>query len=570
MAPATPRSLKGRIKAKMKRTKTTSPTSPSVSAIAAATLAAARPAPHLVTTPRSPGSTKTRSRPQGCAYACFFFAKTTRTVDGALANEIGVYLVSGRGGDATPTLAAVGTDRGGNGRYFAYHAADPNPFAGKRLKPAEGDATKNDVERWIRDACPGILLSAKSPPRVGVALDDAAIAAATARKRARGGGYGGGDGASHASKKRRSSVSSPSDGAPTFVDAAVPIALRVARVDDRASIRAAATATDAEEVRAFASYAESSDRLPDGRGVKTFRLIADDDDDALGDASAGLLAVRGVERGPKDGHYGYAASRELLGVAIDDAGRPFQTPPRLRNAAAVRAWLDAIVAKSARAPRRLRDAVGAAARAAAISRRGGVILGGGGGFESDFESDGDEDEDEDDEDEDEDNDEDDDETDALQRYLGPATYAWCVGTAYPGMVARLTTMRDRIDAGVAARRATTTTMKSDAPPPPRPLCDRDAMGILSELDARWNVHLNVQTLDDTEIARAVASLAEEENAYADEVRDTAMRFVVKWTEKTERAVRALERRARERETRAPKTNGGAAVVSAMMAMTRRA
>ena len=137
MAPATPRSLKGRIKAKMKRTKTTSPTSPSVSAIAAATLAAARPAPHLVTTPRSPGSTKTRSRPQGCAYACFFFAKTTRTVDGALANEIGVYLVSGRGGDATPTLAAVGTDRGGNGRYFAYHAADPNPFAGKRLKPAE-------------------------------------------------------------------------------------------------------------------------------------------------------------------------------------------------------------------------------------------------------------------------------------------------------------------------------------------------------------------------------------------------------------------------------------------------
>jgi len=170
--------------------------------------------------------------------------------------------------------------------------------------------------------------------------------------------------------------------------------------------------------------------------------------------------------------------------------------------------------------------------------------------------------------EDEEEEEEEAEWEALETSLGPTMYEWCTGSADPEAVKRLTVMTDRINTGLSldSRESECFSLAgsrqlSAAQPNSGgrngnggghtsltgrfALTDRDAMGILMELDHQWSTRVNMEVLEATHIAHAVASLAVPSAGLSAEVAGTAQRQVVRWREKMEQAVAALEDRVRD-------------------------
>ena len=392
-----------------------------------------------------------------------------------------VFLEDESGADS---LVAVGRTPPGFERYFRYVAKKPPPdgFRGEAL-PEEG-VTKEACERWIRDACPRIKLRRRGDEATEAAKETAkatAKAAAKAAAKARAKAKGSSNGASAGSGRTRVG----------FHDAAIPFVLGYDHAEERKCAREDGS----------------------GRRTRRFYLAARDDDGRL-------LAVEGVESEARDKHYRYRVSTQLLRVAVDAAGRPFADTPRIQNARDANEWLRAVIEKSAAPPLELLRSI-TAARADRADRR-----------VRENRNASDEDEDEDCEDY---------ENGgavvpemtraALARRLGADLFEWCAGESDPSTTTRLTLARDRIDRGLAGGRG------------PR-LTNRDAMGILNEIDERFCAagKINAATLEETQVARAVARLATEEAGMAPEVAEFAARLVARWRRSAELCVEALERK----------------------------
>lgn len=563
-------------------------------------------------------------------YSTFYFCRgrvRRRDGSGETTTQMRVYIVDEASG--VITLAAVGNDKvNGTGRYFTYTTARPSPFPPEYPTLPAGGATKDQCMRWIRDACLGIRLCT-NPPReqhvhvaragAGACAGGAGGGAARGGIGAVGGGGSGGFKKSSSREVRKMQGSGVGEGARGgkggggaglgklngggraaasaggilrgeasrahrrnggghvnggLHDAAVPTVL----------CTHPAAAASSEGVLRYVSYSEVQGTLPDGRRTRLFYLVAGKCHHRASSPSGGegpgrvgskssassaprLLAVRGEETMKKDKHYRYSTSEDVLRVAMDDAGRPFSSPTgRFKNASVVQEWLEAVVRKSVGASPALVRAA-AAARAGAAFQFGGRSVrfaggddageedeyGGGGGGGYDVE------EEEDDED---------DGCEALEESLGPAMFEWCAGAAAPDVVQRLSTMTERINAGLPpsviagdgvdggggtgagaggggnARGSPSSSGGGDGVGRFK-LTDRDAMGMLGELERRWSDRVNMSVLEETRIAHAVASLAVPGAGLGAEVAGTAQRVVVRWRAKMERAVAALEHRMSE-------------------------
>jgi hypothetical protein len=401
-----------------------------------------------------------------------------------------VFLEDESGADS---LVAVGRTPPGFERYFRYVATKPPPdgFRGEAL-PEEG-VTKEACERWIRDACPRIKLRRRG--------DEATEEKGTARAKERAAAKAAAK-AAKATAKATAKAKGSSNGASAgsgrtrvgFHDAAIPFVLGYDHAEERKRAREDGS----------------------GRRTRRFYLAARDD-------NRRLLAVEGVESEARDKHYRYLVSTQLLRVAVDAAGRPFANVPRIQNARDADEWLRAVIEKSAAPPLELLRSI-TAARADRADRR-----------VRENRNTSDEDGDEDYEDY-EDYDEGGAVTPemtraALARRLGAELFEWCAGESDPSTTTRLTLARCRIDRGLAGGRG------------PR-LTNRDAMGILNEIDERFCAagKINAATLEETQVARAVARLATEEAGMAPEVAESAARLVVRWRRSAELCVEALERK----------------------------
>ncbi len=198
------------------------------------------------------------------------------------------------------------------------------------------------------------------------------------------------------------------------------------------------------------------------RKTRTFELVAED--------GTALRAVVGTASPSSNHKYRYEVCDGLVAIAMDGMGRPFASPPapgHLRNARDVCAWLRAVVRNSSAsaADESFRDRVTLAVAVDDAVRREDL----GGTWR------------------------------ALERAMGRNTWRWATGSAGELAVARLHEMVRRVDEGAAmdvrGRNALTA---------------RDAAEIVSELRCVWmrvDGGINMETLEETGIARAVAKIA---------------------------------------------------------------
>ena len=501
-----------------------------------------------------------KPQPLTC-YSTFYFCRgSVRICDGvssrATALQMRVYVVNKT--TRVTSLAAVGVDNvKGGGRYFAYTTAHPSPFPGHSTLP-EG-ATKDTCVRWIREICKGIKLCANPPREKHVHVKSSKKKAVSGSNSVSIGAHGRGLGISKRSAQMakkiagdsgtRVGVVNPQIRKRTsfngFIEAVIPTVLSVSP----------------SGVRRFTSYSEVQGQLSDARRTRLFYLDTDAscnwDVGSTSQTSFGtqrLLAVCGEETMKRDKHYRYTVSRELLKVAMDHAGRPFSSPPgRFKNSSEVKEWLDAVVRKSVDAGPVVMRAV-MAARAAFAGNPSIRFLGqeDSEGTESEEEQDFNDDDDDDDNNEDE---EENDSSEGLEASLGPVMYRWCTETADAQVIDRLSTIADRINNGVPSivtRNGTSPRTNHHQPQSHDSsgvvkLTNRDAMNILNELDQLWSRRVNMEVLEATQIVNAVATLAMA--GLSDEVAEKAQRMVLRWREKMERVVEALERRMQEMKER---------------------
>lgn len=216
---------------------------------------------------------------------------------------------------------------------------------------------------------------------------------------------------------------------------------------------------------AFRERSPSHDEEDAKRKTRTFELVAED--------GTALKAVVGTASASSNHKYRYEVCDGLVAIAMDGMGRPFASPPapgHLRNARDVCAWLRAVVRNSSVcvADESFRDRVNLAVAVDDAVRREDL----GGTWR------------------------------ALERAMGHKTWRWATGSAGELAVARLHEMVRRVDEGAAmdvrGRNALTA---------------RDAAEIVSELRCVWmrvDGGINMETLEETGIARAVAKIASTE------------------------------------------------------------
>lgn len=376
------------------------------------------------------------------------------------------------------SVVAVGRTPPGSARYFRYVATTPPPDGFRGEALPEDGVTKEACERWIRNACPRIKLRARRREDEETEMAEKKGERGAAKEKANARAKGSANGANAGSGPTRVG----------FHDAAIPFVLGYDLAEERTCAREDGS----------------------GRRTRRFYLGARDDDRRL-------LAVEGVESRARDKHYKYRVSMQLLRVAVDAAGRPFANAPKMKNARDASEWLRAVIEKSAAPPLELLRSITAACadRADRRVRRNGNTS-------------------------DEDEDDDYEEGDALAqemtraalaRRIGAELFGWCAGESDPSTVIRLTLARDRIDRSLAGGGG------------PR-LTNRDAMGILNEIDERFCAagKINAATLEETQVALAVAKLATEEAGMAPEVAESAARLVARWRRSAELCVEALERK----------------------------
>ena len=186
---------------------------------------------------------------------------------------------------------------------------------------------------------------------------------------------------------------------------------------------------------------------------------------------------------------------------MDRMGRPFASPPtpgHLRNARDACAWLRAVVRESVSADESFCAAVAAAVAVDAAVRREDL----GGTWR------------------------------ALEHAMGQNMWRWATDTAGELAVARLHEMVRRIDEGAGIVRGR------------KALTARDAAEIVSELRCVWmrvDGGINMETLEETGIARAVAKIASMEgNRAARETVDAASAILKEWRETQAGLVATLE------------------------------
>ena len=242
-------------------------------------------------------------------------------------------------------------------------------------------------------------------------------------------------------------------------------------------------------------------RSVDDAGVRrrTFRLVAEDQSE--------LDAVVGTDK--LDGKYAYKTCDELVTQGMDRVGRPFTSPPQpghLRNARDAAAFCRAVVHASGTAPPAFCANAADARRSDADVRS---ILA---------------------------------RTDAadtadttwrdVEHTLGPKMWRWATGSAGELASARLAEMVRRVDEGIRAEAGR------------RTLTARDAAEIVSELRCVWmkiDGGVNMETLEETGIARAVAKIASMEgNRAARETVDAARAILKEWRETQAGLVATLE------------------------------
>lgn len=237
---------------------------------------------------------------------------------------------------------------------------------------------------------------------------------------------------------------------------------------------------------AFRERSPSHDEEDAKRKTRTFELVAED--------GTALKAVVGTASASSNHKYRYEVCDGLVAIAMDGMGRPFASPPapgHLRNARDVCAWLRAVVRNSSVrvADESFRDRVNLAVAVDAAVRREDL----GGTWR------------------------------ALERAMGHNTWRWATGSAGELAVARLHEMVRRVDEGAAmdvrGRNALTA---------------RDAAEIVSELRCVWmrvDGGINMETLEETGIARAVAKIASMEvhrEFIAKETVDAARGILNEW------------------------------------------
>ena len=191
----------------------------------------------------------------------------------------------------------------------------------------------------------------------------------------------------------------------------------------------------------------------------------------------------------------------LVALAMDRMGRPFASPPstgHLRNARDACAWLRAVVRESRSADRSFVDAVAAAVAVDDAVRRENL----GGAWRE------------------------------LEHAMGQNMWRWATDTAGELAVARLHEMVCRIDEGAGIVRGRNA------------LTARDCAEIVSELRCVWmrvDGGINMETLEETGIARAVAKIASMEgNRAARETVDAASAILKEWRETQAGLVATLE------------------------------
>ena len=120
----------------------------------------------------------------------------------------------------------------------------------------------------------------------------------------------------------------------------------------------------------------------------------------------------------------------------------------------------------------------------------------------------------------------------MEHAMGQDTWRWATGTAGELAVARLHEMVRRIDEGAGIVRGR------------KALTARDAAEIVSELRCVWmrvDGGINMETLEETGIARAVAKIASMEgNRAARETVDAARAILKEWRETQAGLVATLE------------------------------
>ena len=231
-----------------------------------------------------------------------------------------------------------------------------------------------------------------------------------------------------------------------------------------------------------------------GKRTRTFELVAED--------GTALEAVVGTASASSNHKYRYEVCDGLVALAMDRMGRPFASPPstgHLRNARDACAWLRAVVRESRSADRSFGDAVAAAVAVDDAVRREDLV---GGAWRE------------------------------LEHAMGQDTWRWATGTAGELAVARLHEMVRRIDEGAGIVRGR------------KALTARDAAEIVSELRCVWmrvDGGINMETLEETGIARAVAKIASMEgNRAARETVDAARAILKEWRETQAGLVATLE------------------------------
>ena len=243
----------------------------------------------------------------------------------------------------------------------------------------------------------------------------------------------------------------------------------------------------------YAAFRERPPIHERGKRTRTFELVAED--------GTALEAVVGTASASSNHKYRYEVCDGLVSLAMDRMGRPFASPPtpgHLRNARDACAWLRAVVRESVSADESFCAAVAAAVAVDAAVRREDL----GGTWR------------------------------ALEHAMGQNMWRWATDTAGELAVARLHEMVRRIDEGAGIVRGR------------KALTARDAAEIVSELRCVWmrvDGGINMETLEETGIARAVAKIASMEgNRAARETVDAASAILKEWRETQAGLVATLE------------------------------